>query len=215
MLIFFYPKVHFIFWVLKRTASLRNFWVCTVWTRTRSSLIRACSVCLHIFGNHTFILEQGQYVLLNIFTFIWLFHVNYIFQTVWTKVRLLTSSLISVYSACLHDIYLFWSKLKNYKDSTFLLNTLRALLLNAFLWPILQTVWIRSDIWAVSSRFIMFTYAIELFWCKSDESLWVRDIYCKRYGPKSDCLGAVWSGFIVLSYMIRFVLGKIEHYKQM
>ena len=36
------------------------FWVCTVWTRTRSSLISACSVCLHIFGNHAFILEQAQ-----------------------------------------------------------------------------------------------------------------------------------------------------------
>ena len=59
----------------------------------------------------------------------------------------------------------------NYKGGTFLLNILHALLLNVFLWLILQTVWIRSDLCAVSSRFIMFAYVIELFLRKSDESL--------------------------------------------
>ena len=33
--------------MLKRTVSLGSFSVCTVWTRTRSRLISACSVCLH------------------------------------------------------------------------------------------------------------------------------------------------------------------------
>ena len=54
------------------------------------------------------------------------------------------------------------------KTAPFLLNILHALLLNAFLWPILQTIWIRSDLRAVSPRFIIFAYVIKLFWCKSD-----------------------------------------------
>ena len=105
----FYQKVYFIFWVLQRTVSLGSFWVCTVWTPTRSGLISACSICLHIFGNHTFFSGAGTISFVKYFTCICYFYVNYIFQTVWTQVRLLRSSLISVHSVCIRDILYIYS----------------------------------------------------------------------------------------------------------
>ena len=60
---------------------------------------------------------------------------NYIFQTVWTQVRLLRSSLISVHSVCIRDILYINSAVnfKIIKTAFVLLNNLHALLLNAFL----------------------------------------------------------------------------------
>ena len=55
----------------------------------------------------------------------------------------------------------------------------------------------------------MFAYVIDYF---GVNQMRVCDLYCKRYEPRSNCLGAVRSGFIVLYYVTRFVLEKIEKY---
>ena len=63
----------------------------------------------------------------------------------------------------------------------------------------------------------MFAYVTSVMWLNyfGVNQMSVCDLYCKQYGPRSDSLGAVWSGSIVLFYMKRFVFGKIENVQQM